>query len=154
MGISELITRKWPAANARREVLLISSGIDPWYPADPQNIYLQKAIADAQRGGVLVHTIYYGQAGHRGHSYWQINWGQNYLSQLADETGGEAYWQGFSSPVSLDPFLKDFEMRLQHQYLLTVAADNLRGDLEPVQVRSAKPGVSLVAASKIHVPKK
>jgi hypothetical protein len=153
MGISDLI-KKWPAANARREVLLISSGIDTWSPADPQNIYLQKAIADAQRGGILVHSIYYGEAGHRGHSYWQVNWGQNYLSELGDETGGEAYWQGFNSPVSVDPFLKDLALRLQNQYLLTVAADNLHGDLEPVKVTSSKAGVSLVAASKIHVQKK
>jgi hypothetical protein len=152
MGVSELI-KKWPAANARREVLLISSGIDTWSPADPQNIYLQKAIADAQRGGVLVHSIYYAEGGHRGHSYWQVNWGQNYLSQLGDETGGEAYWQGFNSPVSLDPFLKDLAVRLQNQYLLTVAAENLHGDLEPVKVNSSKAGVSLVAASKIHVAK-
>jgi hypothetical protein len=153
MGISDLI-KKWPAADARREVLLISSGIDTWSPADPQNIYLQKAIADAQRGGVLVHSIYYSEAGHRGHSYWQVNWGQNYLSQLGDETGGEAYWQGFNSPVSLDPFLKDLTMRLQHQYLLTVAPENLHGDLEPVKVSPSKAGVSLVAASKIHATKK
>ncbi|MES1262611.1 MAG: hypothetical protein ABUS49_12830, partial [Acidobacteriota bacterium] len=50
MGISDLI-KKWPAANARREVLLISSGADRWSPPDPQNPYLLKAIADAQRAG-------------------------------------------------------------------------------------------------------
>src|SRR6185312_340144 len=98
MGISDLI-KKWPAAGARREILLISSGIDPWSPPDPQNPYLQTAIADAQRGGILVNSIYYAAAGHAGHSFWRINWGQNYLSELCDETGGELYWQGTSSPV-------------------------------------------------------
>ena len=58
MGISDLV-KKWPARGARREVLLISSGIDPWSPPDPENPYLQKAIADAQRAGILVHSIYY-----------------------------------------------------------------------------------------------
>jgi hypothetical protein len=152
MCVSDLI-KKWPAADARREVLLISSGSDPWSPADPQNIYLQKAISDAQRAGVLVHSIYYAGAGHSGHSYWQANWGQNYLSRLGDETGGEAYWQGLNSPVSLDPYLKDFSARLQNQYLLTLAVEKKGDDLEPVRVNSSKAGVSVVSASQIHLQK-
>jgi hypothetical protein len=69
MGVSDLI-KKWPAADARREVLLIASGIDPWSPPDPQNPYLQEAITQAQRAGVLVHSIYYDEGGHFGHSFW------------------------------------------------------------------------------------
>lgn len=152
MGISELI-KKWSAAEARREVLLISSGIDPWSPRDPQNPYLLKAIADAQRAGILVSSIYYSGAGHSGHSYGLFNWGQNYLSELADGTGGEAYWQGFGSPVSLDAFLKQFAERLQNQYLLTIAGDAVKGDLEPVRVLDSKSGVSLVSASRIYLGK-
>ena len=41
LGISDLV-KKWPGADARREVLLISSGIDPLLPPDPQNPYLRK----------------------------------------------------------------------------------------------------------------
>jgi hypothetical protein len=150
MGISDLV-KKWAPADARREVLLITSGIDPWSPPDPQNPYLQKAIADAQRAGILVHSIYYAGAGHMGHSYWRINWGQNYLSELGDETGGEAYWQGVHSPVSFDPYLKDLTQRLQNQYLMTVISDDTKGGLEPVRVTTAVSGVSLVAASRIHI---
>ena len=152
MGVSDLV-KKWPAAEARREVLLITSGIDPWSPPDPQNPYLQKAIADAQRGGILVHSIYYAEAGHPGHSYRSVNWGQNYLSELGDETGGEAYWQGFSSPVSFDPYLKDLAQRLQNQYLLTLAKEEIKPGLEPVRVSATRPDVSLVTASKISVQK-
>ncbi|HEX4134390.1 MAG TPA: hypothetical protein VHY84_07275 [Bryobacteraceae bacterium] len=150
MGISDLV-KKWAPADARREVLLITSGIDPWSPPDPQNPYLQKAIADAQRAGILVHSIYYAGAGHMGHSYWRINWGQNYLSELGDETGGEAYWQGVHSPVSFDPYLKDLTQRLQNQYLMTVISDDTKGGLEPVRVTTAVSGVSLVAASRIDI---
>jgi hypothetical protein len=149
MSVTDLI-KKWPAADARREVLLISSGIDPWSPPDPQNPYLQEAIAHAQRAGILVHSIYFSEAGHLGHSYWRVNWGQNYLSELGDETGGEAYWQGLSSPVSFAPYLKDLAERLRNQYLLTVAAADGKGDLAPIRVAAVKPGVSVTAASKIH----
>jgi hypothetical protein len=152
MGISDLV-KKWPATDARREVLLISSGIDPWSPPDPENPYLQKAIDDAQRAGILVHSIYYSEAGHLGHSYWRVNWGQNYLSELGDSTGGETYWQGFGSPVSFMPYLKDFSERLKNQYLLSVAADGAKSGFQSVRVTAAKPGVSLMTASRIWMPK-
>ncbi len=150
MGISDLV-KKWSAADARREVLLISSGIDTWSPPDPQNLYLLTAIADAQRAGILVHSIYYAGAGHIGPSYGRVNWGQNYLAELGDGTGGKAYWQGSISPVSFDPYLKDLTERLQNQYLLSLVSDNTKGGLEPVRVTTSVSGVSLVAASKIDI---
>jgi hypothetical protein len=152
MGISDLV-KKWPANDARREVLLISSGIDPWAPPDPENPYLQKAIDEAQRAGILVNSIYYSQAGHLGHSYSRVNWGQNYLSELGDATGGESYWQGFGSPVSFMPYLKDLSERLTNQYLLSVVADGAKSGLQSIRVTASKPGVSLMAASKIWMPK-
>jgi hypothetical protein len=151
MGISDLV-KKWSAADARREVLLISSGMDDWSPPDPRNPYLLKAIADAQRAGILVHSIYYAGAGHMGHSYWRVNWGQNYLAELGDETGGEAYWQGSISPVSFDPYLKDLTERLQNQYLMTLVSGDTKGGLEPVRITTSVSGISLVAASKIDIP--
>jgi hypothetical protein len=152
MGISDLI-KKWPANGGRREVLLISSGIDPWSPPDPENPYLQKGIDDAERAGILVNSIYYSGAGHLGHSYSRINWGQNYLSELGDATGGESYWQGFGNPVSFTPYLKDLSERLRNQYLLGVAADGVKSGLQSVRVTTSKPAVSLMAASRIWMPK-
>jgi hypothetical protein len=131
--------------------LLISSGNDPWSPRDPENPYLQKAIADAQRAGILVHSMYYPGAGHVGHSYGRINWGQNYLSELGDATGGEAYWQGFGSAVSFDDWLKDLAQRLQNQYLLIVVPEDTKSGLQPVRVTAGKSGVSLVSASSINM---
>jgi hypothetical protein len=152
MGISDLV-KKWPASGARREVLLISSGIDPYYlPPDQENPYLLKAIEDAQRAGILVHSIYFAEAGNLGHSYRQINWGQNYLSELGHETGGEAYWQGVTSPVAFDPYLKDLAQRLRNQYLLTLIPQEEKSGLAPVRVTSSEPGVSLKSASQIYIP--
>jgi hypothetical protein len=150
MAVSDLV-KKWPAVGARREMLLITSGIDPWSSPDPQNPYLQKAIADSQRAGILVHSIYYTGAGHLGHSYWRSNWGQNYLSELGDETGGEAYWQGLGSPVSFDPFLKDLAQRLNNQYLLTLSPHDGKAGLQPVRVSAVRAKVSLVTASRINI---
>ena len=77
--------------------------------------------------------------------------GRNYLSELGDDTGGEAYWQGFNSPVSFDPYLKDLTERLQNQYLMTLISDDTKGGLEPVRVTTSGAGVSLVAASRINI---
>jgi len=144
VSLSDLI-KKWPATGARREILVISSGVDPYDPADPLNLYLLNTIEAAQRAGILVHSIYYAGADHRG----RVNWGVNYLSELGDATGGEAYWQGSGSPVLFDSFLKDFNQRLNNQYLLTLTpADSKRG-LEPIRIMSTNSQVSLLAPKQI-----
>jgi hypothetical protein len=152
MAVSDLV-KKWPASAARREILMITSGIDPWSPVNPQNPYLQTAIDDCQRAGILAHSLYYAGAGHFGHSFWRSNWGQNFLSEIGDETGGEAYWQGVGSPVSFDPYLKDLTERLNSQYLLVVVAQDARKGLQPVKVTTTRAGVSLMSASRIYIAK-
>jgi hypothetical protein len=155
MAISDLI-KKWPGPDSiRREILYVGSGIDPYSPHDPFNLYLQNAIADAQRADIPVYSIYFGQSGRIGRSFGLVTWGQNYLSELAEGTGGEAYWQGNINPVSLAPFLKEFTDRLNHQYLLTVDfdghVDGHGGRLEPVRISTTRAGVTLMAASKIRL---
>ena len=152
VALSDLI-KKWPAGDTRREVLLITSGIDPlYYPPDLQDPYLHQAVADAQRAGIPVDSIYYSSAGHFGHSFWLINWGQNYLSELAEETGGEMYWQGTMNPVAFAPFLQELSQRLSNQYLLTIAAQGgKKPELERVRVWTDKQGVSLVSGSRISM---
>ncbi len=151
VSLSDL-TKKWPATGAvRREVLVISNGIDPYSPADPLNPYLDRAIQDAQRGGIVVHSIYYAGAGHLGHNYFRINWGENYLAEIGDATGGEAYWQGYSTPVLFDSFLKDLNQRLKNQYLLTFTNGDIKSGLQPIRIVSTDPEVSVVAAKRVLV---
>lgn len=152
VALSERI-KKWAPFAGRREVLMISSGIDAlYYGGDLQNPYLMRAIRDAQKAGILVHSIYYGSAGHSGHSYYQMNFGQSYLSRLGDETGGEAYWQGFQNPVAFAPYLDDLTKRLQNQYRLTLSgANDSKGELKELRVRTEKAGAELSAASRVWV---
>jgi hypothetical protein len=150
LALTDLI-EKWPSAEQAREVLMITSGIDPDYGSGPLNPYLDRAIEKAQRAGVAVHSIYFGSAGHFGHSLWQINWGQNYLSQLADETGGEFFWQGSSNPVALSPYLEVLNLHFHNQRVLTFSAQGKPG-FRRLKVTSEIPHVSLVAPSKVYVP--
>jgi hypothetical protein len=153
-ALSDLVKR-WPASNGRREVVMVSSGVDRYYGGnDMLDPYLSAAIEDAQRAGVLVSAIYSPGAGHFGHDYWQTYWGQLYLAKLADETGGESYYIGFTGPpVAFAPFLDDLASRLSHQYLLGfLAKPEKKAGLRQVKVTTEVPNADLVAAKMVYVP--
>lgn len=99
LSLGDLI-KKWPTCCVRREVLFISSGVDRLGGLGVTNPYVDSAIEQAQRAGVLIFTIYTLGLGHSGHSFWRMSWGQNHLAQLTEETGGESYMLGFGPPVS------------------------------------------------------
>jgi VWFA-related protein len=146
--------KHWPSTPAdRRVVVMISSGIEAlgggWAPDNP---YVNAGIESAQRAGLIVYTIYSPSVGHFGHSYWRSTWGQNFLSQLSDETGGEMYWIGFGSPVSFQPFLQQIMLQLQHQYRLTfVARAEQKSGMQPVRIAVTEKDASLVAPDKVFV---
>ena len=150
-SLSDLLKR-WPQTKSRREVLMVTDGIDRYYGSgDLNDPYLSSAIDAAQREGVLVSAIYNPSAGHFGHSYWQAYWGQMYLAEIADRTGGEAYYIGMTgSPVSFSPYLRDLTNRTNHQYLLTfVAKAEKKGGLRSVKVRTEVSNAELVAADRV-----
>jgi hypothetical protein len=152
-SLSDLIKR-WPESTVRREVLMLSDGIDRYYDSgDLADPYLDEAIQNAQRAGILVSAIYTPGVGHFGHSYWQTYWGQLYLAQLADRTGGESYYIGFTGPpVSFAPYLDDLSHRLNHQYLLTfLAKPPKKAGSQSVKLRTEVPNVDLVSADKVYV---
>ena len=152
LSLSELI-KHWPAGSARREVLMVTSGADPLGGEGIENPYLDVAVADAQRAGVIVYAIYTPGSGHSAHSYWRMNWGRDYLAKLADETGGEAYNLFVGAPVSITPFLAEVTGQLNHQYRITFQA-NAEGKpaLKSVKVTTEVPNAEIVAPNKVYVP--
>jgi hypothetical protein len=152
-ALSDLV-KKWPASNDRREVLMISDGIDRYYGSgnldDP---YVQTAVDDAVKAGIIVSAIYTPGVGHYAHSYWQSYWGQIYLSELADKTGGEAYYIGFTgAPVSFTPYLEDTARRIQNQYLLRFLAKMpKKAGWRQIHLKTEVPDVDLVSAGRVWV---
>jgi hypothetical protein len=147
--------KKWPGAPdvQRKEVLMISSGIEGlgggFYSDNP---YVQAGISSALKAGVVVYSIYSPSVGHAGHSMWQTNWGQNFLSMLSDETGGESYYIGFGSPVSFQPFLQEFKEALQHQFLLTFQAKpENKAQFQQVSVMVETKDASIAAPNRVWV---
>jgi hypothetical protein len=131
---------------------LVSDGIDALQPGITDS-YLDQAIETAERTGTQVYSIYASGAGHFGHSLWRINQGQNNLSELADKTGGESYFQGLSTPIAFAPFLDEFAERLNHQYMLTFL---IKPDKKPsyrhVRLETEVPDAELVTADRVYVP--
>ena len=127
-ALSDLV-KQWPASTERREVLMITDGIDRYYGSgnldDP---YLQAAVDDAGKAGIVVSAIYTPGAGHFAHSYWQNYWGTN----LFVGTGRKDRRRGvlhrlhrsarFFRSVSGRPGHAD----LQHQYFLSLSAQSRR----------------------------
>ena len=148
--------KKWPqgASAGRKIVVMISSGIEGLgggYNSD--NPYVGAGIRAAQKAGVVVYGIYSPSIGHAGHSLWRSTWGQNFLSQLSDETGGESYIIGFGSPVSFQPFLDSIFKRLQHQYILTFEARaEQKAGLQQVRIYIPEKDASIAAPDKVYVP--
>ena len=152
-SLNDLI-KHWPQSSGRREVLMASDGIDLYYDnGDLQDPYLNEAIENAQRAGILVSAIYTPGVGHFSHDSWQTYWGQLYLAQLADRTGGESYYIGFNGPpVSFTPYLDDLAHRLSHQYFPTfLAKPPKKAGFVPIKLKTEVPNVDLVLADRVYV---
>lgn len=152
-SLSDLVKR-WPQSNERRAVLMVSDGIDRYYgTGDLQDPYLEAAIDEAAKAGIIVSAIYSPGAGHYGHSYWQNYWGQIYLSELADRTGGEAYYIGFTgAPVTFTPYLDSLNRRLGNQYLLEfLAKPPKKAGWAQIRLRTEVQNVDLVSAGRAWV---
>jgi hypothetical protein len=118
-------TQSQQPTHKARIVLMITNGVDPYNGStsitNQDSPYVAAAVTDAQRAGVPVYSIYYTDAGfgpRRGSFS-----GQSYLQQVAQGTGGAAYYQGTGSPVSLAPFLKQFQTAIADTYIATFPVD-------------------------------
>jgi len=155
LSISDLIKR-WPSNDAihRREILAITSGIDSVYMGSFPNPYTDTAVQDAQCGGVLMYSIYMPSAGHLGHSYYRSYWGQNYLTELSEMTGGESYYLlGPQAPVAFAPYLNRLNRQLANQFLLTfLAKPQKKAEIESVKLTSEIHSVDFVHAQRVCVP--
>lgn len=147
------LAKRWPSKETtnRRAVLMLTDGVDRYYGGaiidDP---YVDAAIQDTLKNGVMVYSIYLRGAGLYGRGGFTTNVAQSRLMEVSAETGGEAYFQDFTDPVAIAPFLTDFQDRLANQYQVTV--DDLHGKgVQPVKVRTEAPGLKIEAPTRIYV---
>jgi hypothetical protein len=155
--------KRWPGAEAdpdtigeqaprkARFVLMITDGVDPYNGStsitNQDSPYVAAAVTDTQRSGIPVYSIYFSDAGIRGG---QANFsGQSYLSQIADATGGRAYYTGTGNPVSMTPFLEQFKKAVAETYIATF---NVPGGKNLVRLKLATnlPGTKLQTAAQVR----
>lgn len=105
----------------RRAIIVVSDGLDVSRGLDSfssaDSIDLDRAIREAQRRGVAIYSIFAPPA--FSINQFLIANGQNSLQRLSDETGGRAFFQGTSAPVSFQPFLREISSTLERQIALT-----------------------------------
>jgi|HubBroStandDraft_4_1064222.scaffolds.fasta_scaffold128067_2 hypothetical protein len=147
------LAKHWPSkqSTGRRVVLTLTDGVDRYYDsATTDDPYVNAAIHDALKEGVMVYSIYLRGAGLYGRNDWVANFAQSRLIEVSEETGGNAYFLGLTDPVTISPFLKDFRDRLDNQYKVTIEATSEKG-VQPVKLRSELRGPKIEGPTRIYV---
>lgn len=154
-SIQSLIKR-WPVTpGSRREILLLGDGANRFHGDYPINVDLQPTIDRAQTAGIIIHSIYVTGVGHLGHSLFRVTLAQGNLSQMADATGGHAFFQGLQTPVALAPFLDQLNLVLKNQYWLTVAANRTtkhKGELQRFKVTTELKDMDIDFPTSVFIP--
>jgi hypothetical protein len=144
------LAKHWPAQDrtARREVVMITDGVDYYnLRYDPEDPYVQAAIEDSVRSGLVVYSIYWTNQGRIDRSGYENAAGQNLLLEVTQATGGNSYWEGTGNPVTFEPYFRDLRQRFVNQYRLSFSA-GLKGKPEMQTMNLKVGGLS----GKIYAP--
>ena len=146
--LSEL-AKNWPSSDphARREVVMISDGID-YYEVryDPEDPYVQAAMDDSVRAHMIVYAIYWRSTGFLDRTQYGADDGQNLLAIITGGTGGESYWEGLGNPVTLQPYFEEISRRFDHQYEMDfMTAVGNKPEMQGIKL-------SVSAKAKVSVP--
>ena len=165
------LVKSWPQQKVRREVLMITDGIDRLRGEKPQpsrlgpnfgSVYhsmptistdATSASEISQRYNVLVYSLYAAGVGRAGRSSWDLQLGLSGLSKIADETGGECYSLGTSTLVSFKPHLERLQKLLSNQYYVVFqAVPGKKAGLQRVNVQTELSNSELLAPDNAWVP--
>ena len=129
----------------RRAMLLVSNGVDVSRGTDSssptQSVDLQRAISEAQRRSVAIYSIFVPSAAPTLSSL-NSN-GQSCLDRLSNETGGRAFFQGTSAPVSFLPFLTQIGSLLDKQVALTYMSTHTKKGFHKLEIKPLERDVEI-----------
>lgn len=165
------LVKSWPQQKVRREVLMVTDGIDrlrgnqptasqlgpnfgPVYHSLPQiSVDATSASEISQRYNVLVYSIYSPGIGRAGRSQMDLLTGLSGLSKIAEETGGECYSLGTTNAVSFKPYLDQFQKSLNNQYYLVfLATPKKNAGLQRVRIETEVQKSEILAPDNVWVP--
>ena len=164
------LVKSWTQQNVRREVLMITDGIDRLRGEQPSpsrlgpkfgTVYhsMPTISADAtsaseisQRFNVLVYSLYATGVGRAGRSGWDLQTGLSGLSKIAEETGGECFSLGTSQLVSFKPYLERFQKLLSNQsYVVFLAEPRKQAGLQRVTIQTELSNSEILAPDNVWV---
>jgi len=149
------LLKRWPDSGVRRSIVLITSGIDYFRGGYFGAFYpdLDSVIQRAEKQNTNIWSIYFPSAGHRGRSFNQVNYAQNNIDKLSEDTGAESYFLGFGTPVTIKPYLDEISTHLSNQYLLTFSGSGgSKGKFQSVKVKTELPDVEFFAPQSVFLP--
>jgi hypothetical protein len=165
------LVKGWPQQNVRREVLMVTDGIDrlrgetpqasrlgpnfgPVYHSMPTiSVDASSASEISQRYNVLVSSIYAVGVGRAGRSSWDLQLGLSGLTKIAEETGGECFSLSTSQAVSFKPYLETLQKLLSSQYYLVfLAVPKNKAGLQRVTVQTELSNSEILAPDNVWVP--
>ena len=149
------LAKHWPSGDrgARRSVVMVTDGIDDYERRfDPEDPYVQAAITDSVRAGLVVYSIYYEVQGRFDRSFYANNTGQSLLLMVEQATGGESLWPGIGEPVSFKPFFEELTRYLGNQYELGFSAHlNGKPEVETLKLKVGAQAISVTAPQQVFV---
>jgi hypothetical protein len=164
------LAKGWQQQNVRREVLMLTDGVDrlrdqrpsdsqlgrgfgPVYHSMPTiSVDASSASEISQRYNVIVYSLYADGVGRAGRSSWDLQLGLAGLTKIADETGGECYSLGTSTLVSFKPYLEQLQKALDNQYYLVfLAAPKKKAGLQRVSVQTEVSNSEILAPDNVWV---
>lgn len=174
------LVKGWPQQKVRREVIMISDGIDRLRGERPEPIQTgpynfgspgpnntplvyhsmptisndaTNASEISQRYNVIVFPIYSVGVGRAARSDWDRQLGLSGLTKIADETGGECFSLSTTQPVSIKPYLDRLQKYFGSQYYLVFQAQQKKKDsLQSVKIQTAAKNSEILAADNVWVP--
>jgi hypothetical protein len=173
------LVKGWPQQKLRREVLIISDGIDRLrgdttgdigpspFPSRglggrattmPTTMPTISSDADtastiSQRYGVIVHSIYATGVGRLGRNSWEAQLGQGGIAKITDETGGEYFGLGTQNAVSFKPYLDRLQKIFDNQYFLVFQVTPRKKEgLQRVRISTEAANADIASANNVWVP--
>jgi|SRR5271169_3837814 len=164
------LVKGWPQQNVRREVLMVTDGLDrlrgnqpsasrlgpnygPVYHSMPtMSPDVNSASEISQRYNVLVYSVYAVGVGRAARSSFDLQNGLSGLTKLADETGGDCFSLGISNPVSFKPYLERLQKMFDNQYYVVFQpTPKAKAGLQRVNVTTEVPNSEIAAPDNVWV---
>lgn len=147
-GVDDVLGRFDAVPVGRRAILLFSDGLDTSQGANlasiTQSFDLEQAMLKAQRKGVAIYSFYSPTTTTENGNSTFIFAAQGALSKISEQTGGRAFFQGSTAPISYLPFFRELNLALNRQFSLTYLSTHMKKGYYRVDVESTNPEVKIV----------